>query len=249
MDIASHGMHEIAPARHPLSSSLFHSYSSTFRTPSLHEPHGPFTVPIPFFQIVPSIFGNSFVFLSFLCRSVTYKSRIFQTVAVPPLIPAALVSCVSRTHPGSSQFWEEPGPKASVRLFGERYWVLSSPDWGSSILRVVAEWRQWRGGKWRVSDGRAGGSSWTMTNSWISQLKSSTSFLYSCLSWIKWDNVRVSGSWTFWFGNHNCCSEDDREPTKPRKRAPVGRMCFFLKKKFGPHATFRPLTRDTTRMM
>ncbi len=66
-------------------------------------------------------------------------------------------------------------------------------------------------------DGGAGGS-WTVMNSWILQLKFSTSVLYSCWSWIKWDKVQVTGSCTFWFGNYNCCSEVDREPTKLRKR-------------------------------
>ena len=36
-----------------------------------------------------------------------------------------------------------------------------SPGWGSSILRVVAEWRLVRGGKWSMFDGGAGGS-WTV---------------------------------------------------------------------------------------
>ena len=31
-----------------------------------------------------------------------------------------------------------------------------SPDWGSSILRAVAEWRLLRGDKWSMSDGRRG---------------------------------------------------------------------------------------------
>jgi hypothetical protein len=34
--------------------------------------------PIPFSRTVPSILGNSFVFLILFCRSVTHKSRIFQ---------------------------------------------------------------------------------------------------------------------------------------------------------------------------
>ena len=41
-----------------------------------------------------------------------------------------------------------------------------SPGWGSSILRVVAEWRLVRGGKRSMFDGGAGGS-WTVINSWI----------------------------------------------------------------------------------
>jgi hypothetical protein len=42
-----------------------------------------------------------------------------------------------------------------------------SPGWGSSILRVVAEWRLVRGDRWSMLHGGAGGS-WTVMNSWIS---------------------------------------------------------------------------------
>jgi hypothetical protein len=66
---------------------------------------------------------------------------------------------------------------------------LGSPTWSISICRVVTEWRLVRGDKWSTFDGGAR-RSWTVINSWISQLKSSTSFLYSYLSWIKWGNDR-----------------------------------------------------------
>ena len=60
-----------------------------------------------------------------------------------------------------------------------------SPGWGSSIMCVVTERRFVRGDKWSMFDGGTGGS-WTVMNSGISQLKSSTSFLYydSCLTWV-----------------------------------------------------------------
>ena len=62
-----------------------------------------------------------------------------------------------------------------------------SPGWGRStgIMCVVTERRFVRGDKWSMFDGGTGGS-WTVMNSGISQLKSSTSFLYydSCLTWV-----------------------------------------------------------------
>ena len=106
--------------------------------------------------------------------------------------------------------------RCMVRWEGDRT-GRDSPGWGSSILCEVVEWRLVRGGKWSVSDGGPGGS-WTLKNSWISQFKSVVSFRYSCLSWRMWGRVHVSGSYTFWFGNNNFCSDEDTEPKKSRNR-------------------------------
>jgi hypothetical protein len=79
--IASQGMYEITPTHQPLSSSLFQPYSSTSRVPTRlvsTSPAARLRSHIPFSKTVPSILGDSFVFLSFFCRSVTHKSRIFH---------------------------------------------------------------------------------------------------------------------------------------------------------------------------
>ncbi len=76
-----------------------------------------------------------------------------------------------------------------VRCGGGGWTCHGSPGWGSSIWRVVSEWRVVRDGEWSMFDGRTG-ESWTLIISWISQLKSSTSILYFCLRWMKYPTTK-----------------------------------------------------------